>query len=49
MEYRHHLQYAQPTKPAHLGVKLLEHVWNAEPGGIDDAVPGMPFFRYGKE
>jgi hypothetical protein len=23
-----------------MGVKLLEHVWNARPGGVDVAVPG---------
>ena len=32
-----------------MGVKLLEHVWNARPGESYDVMPGMPFFRYGKE
>ena len=38
---RHHVSYAQTTKPAGAGAKLLEHVWNAV---LDDvAVRSLPF------
>ena len=32
-----------------MGVKLLEHVWNALPDRDEAVGAGMPFFRYGKE
>jgi hypothetical protein len=41
--------YAQPTKPARMGAKLHEHVWNASLVGVDVAVASMPYLCYERE